>query len=655
MVSALKVLMGSLAMSNNPPNIVDNISSGKSFEPWAPKPPSPSEAKLTMVQITDVYTLENFASIKTMLEETREEAEGSKVVSVLTGDFLAPYLLSSVDRGHGMMKAITKTPIDYLTWGNHEADINHKTVCNHVKNFHDSGGTFINSNMQSHEAMEYQKPFEVIEVTSPDGTQTRKVGLIAVLSDDPALYKHFQAPGAFGGAKIDCPWETLEKYKELLEGPEYNCDLVIPLQHLYVPDDHKTCQNFDFPVILSGHDHHLVDEDVDGSRLLKPGQDAEHATVLEICWDAESSKEPEISARFVKTSDWEPDEDFEAQNSHAYDALLPLRKTELARVPLAFEPLSSTDARGKVTTMGKLVCSLLRSSLNVKRGRQRSYFVDAVVLMGGNIRGGSDYPPGCYFSLEALEAEIKSNEVIGVVEMPGWVLAKAISETHSGDPIPGWLQYDGDITEEFGDDGLPVVTHVAGHPLDPDRMYQVATKVADLTNGQSPTFTEYYTANPVPPKNSYVNIHSELMGYFARNLWRRIWEAAEPTMMSSATNTCNSCDDCFCQERFEQLDRDGDEIVSIEDIQGALRDILGFSVHGEELTLAEYVHTTADMNNDGEVTLDDFRLFSEELPSIYQKDKWRLQYAKLHQNQNHLSASPVSVTFSGKKLALAAK
>lgn len=96
-----------------------------------------------MVQITDVYTLENFASIKTMLEETREEAEGSKVVSVLTGDFLAPYLLSSVDRGHGMMKAITKTPIDYLTWGNHEADINHKTVCNHVKNFHDSGGKLV--------------------------------------------------------------------------------------------------------------------------------------------------------------------------------------------------------------------------------------------------------------------------------------------------------------------------------------------------------------------------------------------------------------------------------------------------------------------------------------------------------------------------------
>ena len=39
-----------------------------------------------------------------------------RVVSMLTGDFLAPYLLSSIDAGKGMMDAINATPIDYLTW-----------------------------------------------------------------------------------------------------------------------------------------------------------------------------------------------------------------------------------------------------------------------------------------------------------------------------------------------------------------------------------------------------------------------------------------------------------------------------------------------------------------------------------------------------------
>lgn len=90
-------------------------------------PAAEHEARLTIVQITDVYTLDNFASLKTMLETIRTSQQpagkasnkNNKVVSMLTGDFLAPYLLSSIDHGKGMMMAIDHTPIDYLTWGNH--------------------------------------------------------------------------------------------------------------------------------------------------------------------------------------------------------------------------------------------------------------------------------------------------------------------------------------------------------------------------------------------------------------------------------------------------------------------------------------------------------------------------------------------------------
>ena len=129
-----------------------------------------------------------------------------------------------------MMRMITQTPIDYLTWGNHEADIPHSHVCKvctqlqpqlhksfyqrstrcsqtpfthkllsfssslffsrsalsfpsrsvlflsavsesrcvnlwqRVEEFHASGGTWINSNMQSHEMMHLQKPFEIVQV-----------------------------------------------------------------------------------------------------------------------------------------------------------------------------------------------------------------------------------------------------------------------------------------------------------------------------------------------------------------------------------------------------------------------------------------------------------------------------------------------------------
>lgn len=82
-----------------------------------------SAARLIVLQITDVYTLENLASFKTLIEETKANNPDATVVSMLTGDFLSPYLLSSVDRGAGMMHALGRMGLDYLTWGNHEADM----------------------------------------------------------------------------------------------------------------------------------------------------------------------------------------------------------------------------------------------------------------------------------------------------------------------------------------------------------------------------------------------------------------------------------------------------------------------------------------------------------------------------------------------------
>ena len=103
------------------PGQVDRVA--VSEETWHATPCAPDEARLTVIQITDVYSLENLASVKTLLADTRAKSTGSKVVSMITGDFLAPYLLSSVDRGQGMMNALAKIPIDYISWGNHEVNI----------------------------------------------------------------------------------------------------------------------------------------------------------------------------------------------------------------------------------------------------------------------------------------------------------------------------------------------------------------------------------------------------------------------------------------------------------------------------------------------------------------------------------------------------
>jgi 2',3'-cyclic-nucleotide 2'-phosphodiesterase (5'-nucleotidase family) len=509
---------------------------------------------------------------------------------------------------------------DYITWGNHEADLPHKTTCKHVRAF---VGTWLNSNMLDHEAMDFQKEFDVVELCSLDGSNERKVGLVALLSNDPKLYEHFEAKGgAFGGATIDDPWETLAMLQSKLMAPdsEYCCDTIIPLQHLYVPDDKITCRDFEFPVVLSGHDHHRVDEMVNGTRLLKPGLDAIYATVMEMSWPdkgTEGSK-PKVKARFVKTDDWTPDPSLYEQCERAYDVLEPLRNTEILSVPLAFQPLSSVNSRGKVTTMGKLICTLLKKSMNVSR-RQRELRVDAVMVMGGNIRGGIDYEDASYFSLEALEAEIKPDEVVAVVPMPGWLLAEGVSATHAGDPIPGWMQYDDGIKEEYPSGLPPVITHVAGRPIDHDKIYRVATKISDLTNDQSMPFTKYYKENShvLPPKGAYVNVQAELMSYFAKSLWRGIWDRLSEKLEEECDVTNVGLDSnieaCHPNLRLEALDTDHDGVISVNDIQHALKDILGLSVDEREQSLAEVIHDFADTKSTGKVTLIDIQNFCEEI------------------------------------------
>jgi hypothetical protein len=345
--------------------------------------------------------------------------------------------------------------------------------------------------------------------------------------------------------------------------------------------------------------------------------------------DKDADKRPIVKATFVKTSDWEPEPTLQKENERAYDVLAPLRNTELARVPPSFEPLSSANSRGEVCTMGRYMCTLLRSSLNSSR-RQRQLLVDGVLLMGGNIRGGTNYPLGSFFSLEALEAEIKSDEVAAVVPMPGWLLAKGIEETHGGDPKPGWMQFDDGIVID-NTVSPPRVEQVRGLPIEMDTVYRVATKIGDLTNGQSPSWTAYYNVHQemLPPKGAYVNIHAELFQYLAKNLWRRIWDSISETIEEDCgiDEDCKS-DDCQVDKRLELLDRDGDRVISIEEIQRTLADRIGLSVDDRELSLARFVHSYANFSGNGDVTIEDLRMFCNEMEEVYERDKWRLAFPK---------------------------
>lgn len=119
------------------------------------------------------------------------------------------------------------------------------------------------------------------------------------------------------------------------------------------------------------------------------------------------------------------------------------------------------------------------------------------------------------------------------------------------------------------------------------------------------------------------------MGYFARNLWRKIWDNLSVQLASECdAEPEEGDDDCLPEMRLETLDQDSDGKVSIEEIQAALGDIVGLSIDNRELSLAKFVHDYADTNGTGEVTLEDLEVFCSEMQEVHERDQWRLAFAK---------------------------
>eukprot|EP00211_Chloroparvula_japonica_P002660 CAMPEP_0119125044 /NCGR_PEP_ID=MMETSP1310-20130426/4451_1 /TAXON_ID=464262 /ORGANISM="Genus nov. species nov., Strain RCC2339" /LENGTH=521 /DNA_ID=CAMNT_0007115067 /DNA_START=137 /DNA_END=1705 /DNA_ORIENTATION=- len=510
-----------------------------------------------------------------MVAEKAKETGVTKCISILTGDFLAPYLLSSVDKGKGMMAMLNQTPIDYVIWGNHEDDLEYAFVCQRTKEYK---GQWINTNMQGHATFkETQKAYEIITITSEDGKHSRRIGLIGILSNSPALYRS----NAFGGAKIEDPWETMEQYNRILYEQE-KCDLVIPLCHLYVPQDKVTCERFPYPVVLSGHDHHVVDEVYFGSRLLKAGADGKRAVILDVSWDNPDQKDVTVEAEVVKTSNWKPDPVLAKTVERAYSVLDYLKNTQLSTIPQEFRPLSSAGSRERICSMGTLLCTLAREALCTDDNDESS--VECVLLAGGDIRGGFDYPDDSFFSMESLKNEVQEKFAFVIAPIPGHVIAEGIPATHYG-PNPGYLHFDNGVKLEDG-----VVVSIGGQPVEKDRLYRTALSLWDMQDGSSEPIKDYFRKHPelIPPEDACYPLYSSLISKFARDIWKRVFDIID-----------KDHDGEISLEEFLRADLDGDGRISADELKNLLRKA-GTQIDDAD---AEFVHAilrcAGDANDDG--------------------------------------------------------
>ncbi len=143
---------------------------------------------LTLVAVNDVYDLEHLPKLRTLVDAVKAEREG-KVITTLAGDFLSPSVLSSLDRGRGMVQVLNAVGVDYACLGNHEADVGLKALRKRLGEF---DATLINSNVPG--AVDGAPATAVVSL--PGG---KRVGRLGLLTSEPGVFRK----DVFRGLEID--------------------------------------------------------------------------------------------------------------------------------------------------------------------------------------------------------------------------------------------------------------------------------------------------------------------------------------------------------------------------------------------------------------------------------------------------------------------
>jgi 2',3'-cyclic-nucleotide 2'-phosphodiesterase (5'-nucleotidase family) len=260
-----------------------------------------------IIHVNDVYDLGALPHLKTLVDKWALP-QGHKTIVTCGGDFLAPSLLSGLDHGAGMVDCLNALPTDFVCFGNHECDVPHASLLERIEEFQ---GTWLNTNMP-----EITTPplpaYDIVKLSSKDGTHVRRLGLIGLLCGYPALYR----PGAFNGkvGTIQDPQKAALRAAELLRVQK--ADALIPLTHLDQKDDEKLAEALTHaplpvPAILGGHDHGTTVTQVNDTKVAKAGMDAVQAVILDLVWASKDDAAPQTRCLMEPVDSYPPDPEME--------------------------------------------------------------------------------------------------------------------------------------------------------------------------------------------------------------------------------------------------------------------------------------------------------------------------------------------------------
>ena len=476
-------------------------------------------AQLRILHFNDVYELSpsggrgGFAPLMTLLREERADAENH--LTLVSGDFLSPSLLSGLDEGANMVAMFNAVDVDYVSLGNHEFDFGPDVL---LERMGESDFAWINTNVLDRSG----DPFGRSTAMALEDVGEYQVGIFALLTPET------DALSSPGSAVVFAPIvETAAQAVASLQ--DQGADVIVALTHLTIAQDRELADAVDgIDVILGGHDHDPITFYEGDVLIHKSGSDAHYLGVIDLAIDTvETRRGPAISVipswEMRSTAGVAPDAQLAALVQQYEDKL----DAELNVVigTTSVELVSRRgDVRSRETTMGNLIADAMREGVEA----------DIAITNGGGIRGDRSYEPGTQLTRRDIQTELPFGNVTVLLELTGeQVLAALENGVSQVEDVAGRFPQVSGLAFSF-DSSKPAGSRVTsvtvgGRALSPNAVYRVATNDYMANGGDG--YTAFAGGRPIIDASAAQYMASMVIDYIAAagtvspQIERRITEA----------------------------------------------------------------------------------------------------------------------------------
>ena len=428
--------------------------------------------KLTLLGVGDAYAFAEedgrggFARLNAVAKA--ERAANPNTLYLFDGDMLSPSLLSGFDKGQNTIDLTNLVPFDLAVPGNHEFDFGPENFFEKMK------------------ASKY--PWAAINITNADGSPIE--GLGGVMVKDVGGLKVALVPVAqdttpevasAGDLKFLPTVDTAVAAAK--QAREDGADIVVGVVQTDMTNDRKLIASHAFDVILSGDDHSYATAYDGVTVYVETSMDARFLSPVDLTVEIGADKDGKRtidwvpSFRFIDTATITPDPETQAMVDEFQKKLDESLNVEIGTTEVPLDSRRNV-VRAEESAMGNVIADAMRAATGADIG----------FTNGGGIRADRTYDPGAVLTRRDILTELPFGNVTVLTELPGSqilaALENGVSQVEKGAgrfPQVSGMSFAFDASAPAGSRVSEVM--VGDQPLDPDKVYTVATNDYMLSGG----------------------------------------------------------------------------------------------------------------------------------------------------------------------------